>query len=56
VKTLFLIAQAGVAGVVAGIAFPEYTWQFWTALVANSVTVVAYGAASVHSALNQIRG
>jgi hypothetical protein len=55
-KTLFLIAQAAVAGVVAGIAFPEYTWEFWTALAANSVMVVAYGAASVHSALTQIQG
>jgi hypothetical protein len=44
--TLFLIAQGGLMGMVAGRAFPGGDWaspEFWACCVANSVLVVLYG-------------
>ena len=40
-----LILQGALAGFVAGQAFPEHTWEFFTVLALNAVLVVAYGVA-----------
>lgn len=43
-STLFLILQGGVFGIVAGNLYPNWEWQFFAILLANSVLTVGYGA------------
>ena len=44
-STLFLILQGAMFGVVAGWAFPGWTWEFFALVIANAVFIVAYGVA-----------
>ncbi len=39
-----LMIQGGLVGMIAGMAYPNSTWEFWAVIVANSVLTVAYGA------------
>jgi hypothetical protein len=41
---LFLILQGGLVGYLAGLAFPDLTWQFWAICLANAVLTVAYSS------------
>jgi hypothetical protein len=47
-KTIILTIQAVIFGFTAGIAFPEFVWQFWALLVANAVVTIAYGIMAAH--------
>lgn len=39
-----LMIQGGLIGYLDGQAFPDYGWQFFAAIIANSVLTVVYGA------------
>jgi hypothetical protein len=43
VNLLFLIAQGGLFGYVAGLAFPGFPPEFWFSVVGNSTLLVLYG-------------
>ena len=43
-KYAFLIVQGALVGHLAGQVFADGSWQFWVACIANSLSVVAYGA------------
>jgi hypothetical protein len=40
---LFLIAQGALIGYTAGVAFPDWGWEFFATILANSTLVVLYG-------------
>jgi hypothetical protein len=38
-----LAIQGGLVGMIAGAAYPEYTWEFWAVLLVNAVLTTMYG-------------
>lgn len=46
-KFIFLMAQGGLVGYLAGQVFPGAGWEYWATILVNSGLVVAYGAALV---------
>lgn len=39
-----LVIQGGLVGMIAGLAYPNHTWEFWATIVANSILTAVYGA------------
>jgi hypothetical protein len=43
IKWLLLGAQGALIGYVAGLAFPDWGWQFWVILLVNAQLMFYYG-------------
>lgn len=43
-KTLFLVAQGGLMGLVVGEIYQFDDWEFWFIVIFNAILVVTYGS------------
>lgn len=41
--TLFLVLQGGLVGMLAGYIYPDWTWDFYAIIIANTVLTLGYG-------------